>query len=159
GRDKADGATDRGGAVGGEQIGDGGDNLGGARRQHDIFGDTGPDQLAIEHYIVGVAEDDQSGGGVAHLGEAQQRRRNFGGRQARLHQNQVGRRIGLVGFDRTVEPAIMGGEGHFRHAAIMDRRLDQLGGLGMLAERLDRNAGNQARTGGDFAGGFFARLG
>ena len=95
--------------------------------QHDVFGDARADQLAIEHDVVDVAEDDQPGRRVADLGEALERAGNFVGRQRGLDDDQVRRRVGLVGLDRAVEAAIVRRQRDLGHAAVVDRRLRPAG--------------------------------
>ena len=157
-RDEGDGAADRGGVLAGEEIADGGDDGRRGGRQHDVFGNAGADQLAIEQHVVDVAEDDQPGRGVADLGKPLERSPESrpGGRRG-LDDDQVGRRVGLVGLDRAVDAAIVRGQRDLAHAAVVDRGLDQLGGLRMLAERLDGDARNEARAGRDLGRRLFGR--
>ena len=143
GRHKGDGTPDRRRAFDRKQVGNGRDDLAGARGQDDIFGDARADQLAIEHDVIGVAENDETGRRVADLGEASESRGNFGGRQAGLDDDQVGRRIGLIGLDGSFETSIVGGQRDLRHPPVVDGRLDQLRRLGMFAEGLDGDAGNE----------------
>jgi hypothetical protein len=49
------------------------------------------------------------------------------------------------------------GQRDLAHAAIVDCRLNQLGGLRMLAERLDGDARNQPRTGRNLGRWFVGR--
>ncbi len=154
GRNKADGPPDGRRAVGGEQIGDGVDDRAAVGGHHQIFGHPGPDQAAIEHHVVDMADDDDAGRGVAHLGQLGQRRLDPVGRQRRFDDDEVGRGVGAIGLHRAIEPAIMGGQRHLGHAPVLRRVLDDLGGLGVLAERLDGDARDQPCPRNRFGRGF-----
>ena len=99
------------------------------------------------------------GSGVADLGKARQRSRNLGRRQRRLDDDQIWRRVGFVSLHRPVQPAIMRRQRYLGHAAVMDRRLHQLGGLGVFAKGLYGDARNEPCTrcdvGRGFLGGFW----
>ena len=140
-------------AFGGKEFGDGVDDRLRAGRQHEIFGDAGADQFAVEQHVVDVAEHDQPRRGVADLGQPLEGVRDFLGRQRRLDDDQVRRRVGLVALDRALEPAIVRGQRDLGHAPVVHGGLDQLGSLRMLAEGLDGDARQQPGAGRDFAAG------
>ena len=106
-----------------------------------------------------MAEHDQPRRGIADFGEALERRGDLLGGQRGFDDDEVGRRVRLVAFDRALEAAIVRGERNLGHAPVMHRRLDQLGRLRMLAERLDGDARQEPRAGRHFAGRLFGDLG
>ena len=69
GADHREDAADRLGVRRGEQSADRAHDVDGADRRDQVVADAAPDQLAIEHDVVGAADHDDAGAGVADLGE------------------------------------------------------------------------------------------
>jgi hypothetical protein len=159
GGDETNGAADRSGILGGEEIGDGADDLLGGGRQHDILGNARTDQFAIQQHVVDVTQYHDTGRGVADVGETLKRTGNLIGVQRSLNDDQIGGRIGLIALDRAIDAAIMRGKRDLGHAPVMNGALDQLRGLGMFAKGLDGDARNEARARRDVGGGLFNLLG
>ena len=65
----------------------------GVERRDQIFADAALHQLAIEHDVVGVADDDHLGAGVADSASRSSSARICVARQAALDDDQVGRRV------------------------------------------------------------------
>ena len=69
GADHGDDAADRLGVGRGEQAADRAHHVDRADRRDQVVADAAPDQLAVEHDVVGPADHDDAGAGVAELGE------------------------------------------------------------------------------------------
>jgi hypothetical protein len=143
GADDRDGASDRFGIRRVEQPGDGPHDVDHADRADEVIADAAAHQLAIEHDVVELADDDEAGAGVAHLGKRIEAAEQVVGAARRLDDDDVGRGRGAIGFGRCGDAAHLDLQMGLRHAAVLARRLHGGGGVGVLAEGLNRDARNR----------------
>ena len=113
----------------------------GADRRDQIFADAAPDQLAIEHDVVEVADHDDPRAGVADLGELIEAVEQFVAAAVRLDDDDVRRRRRPVGLDRRRDAAHLDLQMRLGHAAVLARRPAWRPAVSAeVAERLDRDA-------------------
>ena len=118
----------------------------GVDRRDQILADAALQQLAIEHHVVDVADDDHLRARVAVLGQLVELGQDLVARQAALDDDQVRRRVLLIVRDRRLDAAHVHADVRLGQPAILGGDLHDLGRRAVLAERLDRDARNGPRA-------------
>ncbi len=119
---------------------DGADQLQRVQRRRQVLAHAAAHQLAIEGDVVGGADDDHLGAGVADLGElVQQAEHDLLGIGA-LDHHQGGGRLVLVVLYCGGQAARPHGGGGARQPAVADGLVGERGGGGFLAEEMDGDA-------------------
>ena len=111
-----------------------------ADRRDQVVADAPPHEFAIEFNVVGAADDDDAGAGVAHLGELVEAGENFFAAIFRFQHDDVRCRSAVIGLDRGSETAHLNAQMGLGQAPVLAGRLDGGGGFHGFAERLDRDA-------------------
>ena len=140
GADHGDDPADRLGVGRREQSADRAHHVERADRRDHVVADAAPDQLAVEHDVVGAADDDDARSGVAELGQRVEAGQNGIAAAFRLQHDDVGRRRAAIGFDGGGDAAHLDFDMRLAETAVFAGRLDGGRGFHRFAERLDRDA-------------------
>ncbi|MHC2318766.1 hypothetical protein ACVIHC_005812 [Bradyrhizobium diazoefficiens] len=125
-----------------EQAADRTDHVDRFDRSHHIVVDAAAHQLAIGRGVVGIADHDHAGPGIADAGEIVQALEDVA-RAVGFDHDHVRRRHRLIDFDRRGEAAFLGGQVRLGQPAILSRRGYRGERLVGLAKGLHRDARNR----------------
>src|SRR4029453_10505281 len=128
GADEGDDAADGIGFGVVVEIGQAFDQLQGRHRRDQVFADAPLQQLPVEHDVVGAADHDNLGAGIAALGELVELRQHLGARQAGLNDDQVGGRTFVIVRDGGGGAAHVHADVRLGGPAVGRRRLPPAGG-------------------------------
>jgi hypothetical protein len=145
--DECEHVTDRIGRRVVVEIGDALHQLNRLNRHDEILADTALQQFAIEDHVVDVADDDDLGAAVAALGKLVEFAQHLAARQARLDDDEIGRRAFLVVRHSCLGSAHVNAHMCFRQAAIFRCLFERARSGRILAEGLDRDARDRPRLG------------
>ena len=140
GADHRDDAADRFGVGRGEQAANRAHHVDGADRRNHVVADAAPNQLAVERDIVGPADHDDAGAGVAEFGQRIEAGQDAVAAAFRFQHDDIGRRRTAIGFDRGGDAAHLDFDMRLAETPIFAGRLDRGRGFDRLAERLDGHA-------------------
>ena len=114
-------------------------------RLDQVFADAALQQIAIEHDVVDVPDDDHLGARIAVLRQAIELGEDVLARQAALDDDEVRRRVLLVVRHRRFDAAHVHADVRLGEAAVLGGDLHDLRHGGVLAEGLDGDARNGPR--------------
>ena len=128
------------------EVGDAFHDLQRRHRRDQVFADAALQQLAVEHHVVGLADDDDLGAGVAALGQTVELVQQFEPRQPRFDDDEVRRRALLVVSHGRRDAAHVDRDVRLGEAPVLGRVLHRLCNIGAFTEALDGNARNWSRA-------------
>ena len=142
GADKGDDPAERLCAFTRIEPGHGADEIQNAERHHEIFADPARHQFAIERDVVRAADDNDLRARVAELRELVEFRVQLRAIRPDFEHDQIGRRRGAIGFDRSRRAAHVNLDMRLVHAPVARRVGHDAGEIGCLAKGLHRDARN-----------------